>query len=92
MLTLNSDFVYRKIFDVNLLIPVRRNSISNDTLSLNNTAGVVFQECANANDAHSLAMLLCEKFIGVSKEEIYADLKTYIEDLISSGLLIEKRS
>ena len=90
MLTLNNDFVYREIFGVRLLFPVRRNNISNDVLSLNETAGSIFEECSQSRNSHDLAMLLCEKFIDVDKEKVYAELKAYTEKLISIGLLIER--
>lgn len=90
MLELNGNFVYRKIFDVNLLVPIRKNDISNDTLSLNTTAGLIIQECSKAKDSDALALLLSEKFIDVNKEEIYLELKSYIENLISTGILIKR--
>ena len=90
MLELNGNFVYRKIFDVNLLVPIRRNDISNDTLSLNTTAGLIIQACSKAKDSDTLALLLSEKFIDVNKEEIYLELKSYIENLISTGILIKR--
>ena len=90
MLELNGNFVYRKIFDVNLLVPIRKNGISNDTLSLNTTAGLIIQECSQTEDSDSLASLLSEKFIGTNREEIYLDLKSYIDNLISTGILIKR--
>ena len=42
MLFLNNDFVYREIHGVHLLIPVKKNAISDETIFLNETAALIY--------------------------------------------------
>lgn len=90
MLFLNNDFVYRKIHEVNLLIPIKKNIISDDTIFLNETAALIFQLCNRAKNAHTLALLIFEKFIDADREEVLPELESYIQELISEKLIIER--
>ena len=77
-------------FKVHLLIPIRRNNISRDVLFLNETAALIIDECSRADTAHDLALLISEKFVDVEKEDIMPELESYINELISSGILLKR--
>ncbi len=89
MLSLNSDFVLRKIYNVNLLIPIRKNSIADDAISLNDTAALIIEICKNAESVHDAAMCAFEKFIDDDPNEVVPEMETYIESLIKEGIIIE---
>lgn len=90
MLSLNDCFVFRKIFNVHLLVPIKRNSISSDVLFLNETAALIIDECSNADTAHDLALSVSEKFVDVEKDDVVPELESYINELISSGILLRR--
>lgn len=90
MFKLNECFVLRKIYNVNLLIPVKNNKISNDALLLNDTASLVIEECAKADNVYDLASSVCDKFIDVDKNEIFGDILAYAEKLFSDGIIVER--
>lgn len=90
MLSLNDCFVFRKIFNVHLLVPVRKNDISADVLFLNETATLIIDECTGADNAHDLALTVAEKFTDVEKDDVAPELESYIEELIHSGILIKR--
>lgn len=90
MLFLNNDFVYREIHGVHLLIPVKKNAISDETIFLNETAALIFQLCSHAKNGHMLALQILEKFTDADKEEVLPELEDYIQNLISEELIIER--
>lgn len=88
IMKINQSFVLRKICNVFLLIPVKRNDITQDAISLNYTAAMIFQECKNALSSYELAKIVSGKFEDISEEEIMEELKFYIDSLIEQGLII----
>lgn len=85
---LNQSLVLRKIYNVFLLIPIKRNNVTQDAIALNNTAAMIFQECENASSSYELAEIVAKKFNNASEEEIIEELKTYIDSLIEQGIII----
>lgn len=90
MLKLNQCFVLRKLYDVNLLIPIKNNHISNDALLLNSTAALIIEECLHADSISSLSALVCDRFIDVDKNDIFNDIAAYIRKLLSDGIIVEE--
>lgn len=92
VIELNKAFVLRKICHVYLLVPIKSNKISNDVMLLNESSAAIFQECSNAIDVHSLAILVAKKFIDVDVDEVVPEIESYVLELIDSGLLVESIS
>lgn len=90
MLFLNNDFVYRKIYNVHLLIPICRNDITMDTISLNDTAALIINKCNKSESVDELASCVANEFIDVDKDEIISDIREYVMELISEGLIKEQ--
>lgn len=94
MLSLNSNFVFRNIYDVKLLVPKKRNDISNDVIYLNDTAAMIIEACckwknSQEDDMTQMANALANQFMGEDKETIAKDIREYIEGLISTKLLVK---
>ena len=90
MFQLNDVFVLRKIYDVNLLVPIKNNKISNDALLLNGTASLIIEECTKADSVENLSSSVCDKFIDVDKNEIFDDILAYTKKLLSDGIIVER--
>lgn len=84
---INPAYVFRKIYDVNLLVPVRKNKISKDVISLNDTAALIFQKCDSTDSEQELAELLADRFVDVTQEEVLSELKAYIDSLVKQGFI-----
>lgn len=85
---INSAFVLREIYHVCLLVPVRRNEISKDVISLNSTAALIFKKCQNANSVEQLAEIVADEFVDMPKAEIINNIMPYINSLIEQKLII----
>lgn len=84
---INPAFVFRKVYDVNLLVPVRKNAISSDVISLNDTAALIFEDCEKSDSEQELAELLADRFVDVSREEVISMLVPYIRSLLEQGFI-----
>lgn len=90
MISLNENFVYRKVYNVYFLVPVKRNNVSNDTIFLNETAALIFKLCEQVEDVHALAVQVFSNFIDANVDEVIPELESYIQELIYEGLLVER--
>lgn len=93
MLSLNSNFVFRNIYGVKLLVPKKRNEISNDVIFLNDTAAMIIEACckwesSQINDMDKMVNELANRFVDGDKETIIKDIREYIQGLISIKLLV----
>ena len=88
MMRLNENFVLREIYDVYLLIPIKKNSISNDVVSLNKTSALIFKECSKFEDVHELVENLIRIFNVENDSSIEKELTLYIQEMINQGLIV----
>jgi len=84
---INRNFVLRKIYGHYLLVPIRRNEIIMDVISLNNTAGFVFENCIKDGNREDIIRNFTERFI-CDQSQITV-INKYIDDLVEKGLLVE---
>lgn len=91
ILKLNENFVLRKLFDVYLLVPIRRNSITKDAITMNKTAAMIFEEASKTNDVVELAELVLSHFCveDIELEKTKSILYEYIKTLITENLLVK---
>lgn len=86
----NPAFILRKICDLYLLIPRRKNEITMQTIALNNTAAIIFLHCKEANNPEELALIVSKYFNDISQEDVSNCLVPYIRELIQDGFLIQE--
>lgn len=85
---LNPVFVLRKIYNIYLLVPIRKNNIANEAIALNDTAALIFQNCEQSKTSHELACTVASYFIDNTESEIVEILEPYINDLIKENYLL----
>lgn len=90
MISLNQNFVFRKVYNVYFLVPIKKNNISNDTIFLNETAALIIKLCEQSQDVHTLATNVFSNFVDADADEVIPDLESYIQELINEGLLLER--
>ena len=84
---LNEKFVLRNIYGKSLLVPICKNNITQNVISLNLTSSMIFENCSKFDSAVELGKYIASKFS--SNEEILADLEEYIDMLIKQGFLVK---
>ena len=84
---INSAFTLRHIYNMYLLVPVRRNGLTSEAIALNDSAALIFLHCEEAENARDLAEILSGFFTDEDKEAIVRQLTSYITSLIDQGFL-----
>jgi len=87
---LNSAFVLREIYHVFLLVPIKRNEISKEVISLNSTAALILKKCRETDSVEKLAELVADEFVDIPREEIIDTLVPYINSLVRHKLIIKE--
>lgn len=90
MMRLNENFVLRKIYDVYLLIPVKKNFISNDAVALNKTSALIFKECSKFNNIPELVENLTKLFEVDNRTTVETELELYVKEMINQGLILKE--
>ena len=84
---INSAFILRHIYNMYLLVPVCRNTITSEAIALNDSAALIFLHCEEAENARDLAEKVSGFFTDEDKEPIVMQLISYITSLIDQGFL-----
>lgn len=84
----NDNFVIRNIFDTVILFPIRRNSLSNDPIYINNVIYQILKNAPNVSNKAELCAVIVKLFNLVKKEDI-DEVLGCVEELIKMELIIE---
>ncbi|WP_297998522.1 PqqD family peptide modification chaperone [uncultured Phascolarctobacterium sp.] len=85
---INKNFKLRDIKGHYLLVPIRTNSISNDVIALNDTAGLLFKNCMY-EDENDIVSAVLKNFSNTTNEDRKMLLE-YLEMMITNGLIVRK--
>lgn len=90
MIYTNEAFVLRKIYDKNILMPIRSNSASADPILLNDVAADIWETAKKKSDKNSVVLNISAMY-GLKEEtpEMEA-VKDFLNHLIQMGLLKEE--
>ena len=59
-----------------------------ELLTLSVVGSMVWEELAQDGDAHAIAVALLPKFVGVSLEQLEADVQEFLGELAEAGLVV----
>ena len=82
---LKPGYVLREIAGEHLAIPVTAEN-SSDIVVLNPVSAVLWSELEDPRTIDELADKICESF-DINREEAVADIKEFVESLISAGVV-----
>lgn len=83
----NNNFVYRKIGDESIIIPIKNDSADLTSLyTLNETADFIWNELGKNKNIESIINCLIKEF-GVSYDEAFNDTIRFIKDLKKLGFI-----
>ena len=85
----NDNFVIRNIFDTIILVPVKRNSLSNDPIYINNVIYQILENATTVKSKEELCTVIINLF-NLTKMENIDEVLECIEDLIKMELIIEE--
>lgn len=85
----NDNFVIRNIFDTIILVPVKRNSLSNDPIYINNVIYQILENATTVKSKEELCTVIINLF-NLTKMEDIDEVLGCIEDLIKMELIIEE--
>ena len=88
---INNNFVLRRIQNEYFLVPFHKNTISSETIFLNQTGGYIFEE---ANCCFDRAVLIHNTVLhyGIEHDaEAVEAVTQFIDHLIQTGLLVEEQ-
>ena len=81
----NPDFIFRRIVDEIVLIPVHRNIAEvNSIYNLNEIGALIWKHLEKPADIKELCSLVTNAY-DVDQENALADLNTFLNDLIAFG-------
>jgi len=85
----NSNFIYRKVIDEAILIPVHQNVADmNCIYSLNNVGGVIWEKLTEPATKSELQVHLLQEF-DADSEVIAKDLERFIREMTEIGAIRE---
>ena len=84
----NDNFVIRNIFDNIILFPIRRNSVSNDPIYINNVIYQILLNAPNVSNKAELCAVIIKLFNIVKKSDI-DEVFGCVEELIKMELIME---
>ena len=82
---INDSFVLRRIHHIYMLIPIKYNDVSNNVISLNNTAAQIFLDCIHHDNAETLSNAISIQY-GLSEID-KINIYNYISSLIENRFL-----
>ena len=88
---INDSFVIREIYGKMLLIPVKANDISQVPICANEHANEIISSLLKFNNLDEVLNDLSKKY-DLSNENVYRDIKGYIQLLLDYGLIIDDYS
>lgn len=84
----NPDLILREIYGKYILIPIRYNEASNDSIYFNEAAALIWKLSAKANDKKELLSFVCEAYdLRIDSAEAAA-IEGFIDQLIESKLIM----
>lgn len=85
---LNNNFRLREIHGYYFLIPIKKNSLSNEAIVLNFTAGILFKHCNEFNDKKDLMKKIYAYFneLSIKDKDL---LDKYFDEMIRKGYIIK---
>lgn len=83
---ISSDYAYRKIHGVAVLVPITKNTISRNLIYLNETAEKIFLYCKQSDSISELADSVLRDYKDGDKYR--ENMIAYIHDLIKNRLII----
>ena len=89
IMTTNPAFILRNIFDKKILVPIKKNTIGDTPILLNNTAAEIWNksnECANESE---LVNAISELFGLQSGSEDWLAVIEFITEMTRIGLIIQ---
>jgi len=89
MLTLNNDFVIRKVYGKTVLMPIRKNNFTNNPVLLNSTAECIIQIAKECNSIEELFTQSCIYYHIKEKSDNGTAILDFIQQLQDCRVLIE---
>ncbi len=85
----NPNFIFRKIVDETILVPIRQNVAElNCIYSLNEVGSFLWQKLAEPQDLSTLQSAVVSEF-AASPEQVAEDISLFLTDLTSFGAVEE---
>lgn len=85
----NQEFIFRKIVDETILVPVKQNVAElNCIYSLNEVGSFLWQKLTEPQELSSLQSAVLSEF-DASPEQVAVDISQFLTDLISFGAVQE---
>ncbi len=85
----NPDFIYRKIVEESVLVPLHKDVADMDCIyTLNSVGAFIWEQLEQPATADALQAALLEAY-DADPEVLQADLARFVEEMISIGALIE---
>ena len=83
----NPDFIYRKIAEETILVPVHKDVAEMDHIfSLNEIGAFVWEQLEDLKTLHELVNSILDEFL-VSLDDAHSDLEPFIGDMVEIGAL-----
>lgn len=83
----NADFVFRKVIEETILVPVHMDVAQMDGIyTLNDVGAFIWEQLETPHLIEELQVLLLEEY-DVSPEVAASDLKSFFDDLLAIGAL-----
>ncbi len=83
----NPDFIYRKIAEETILVPVHKDVAEMDHIfSLNEIGAFVWEQLENPKTLDELVSSILDEFL-VSLDDAHSDLEPFIGDMVEIGAL-----
>jgi len=84
-MNLSNDYVYRSVYNVDMLIPVTSKAITRNILVLNSTAAKIIKTCDKFQSVDDITDYILKD---VADSHLYRDkIIDYIDSLIDNGII-----
>lgn len=83
-----TDFILRKVYGKNILMPIRKNQIGDAPIVLNEAAGVIWDLLVNDITKEQLVSKVCNMYNLRDESEEQKTVIAFIEQLIDLKLII----